>query len=291
MIREPTVFLHGCGMLRHSGHKNGGNMRISGLVKAAVLVTCGTMAHAGAEGAEQAGFVEEFERLDPARWFISDGWTNGPHQSCTWSRKAVATQGGVLRLSLTQGAGGTQDLLCGEVQTVERFGYGVYEASVRVPFAAGTNSNFFTYIGPVHKEAHNEIDFEFIARTRPTLQTNTYVDGTGGNERLVPVRNATQWHDIAFIWEPGRLRWFVDGEQIRVLEGDAVPDTAQKIYLSIWSTSVLTEWMGNFTWERPLVFQVERVAFSPLGTSCPFAGSVLCNAELVGTITPVKNVP
>lgn len=38
---------------------------------------------------DSAGFVEEFETLDEGRWYVSDGWTNGPHQNCTWSRDAV----------------------------------------------------------------------------------------------------------------------------------------------------------------------------------------------------------
>jgi endo-1,3-1,4-beta-glycanase ExoK len=236
----------------------------------------------------QEGFVEEFTTLDEGFWYISDGWSNGDHQSCTWSRDAVQVQAGVLRLSLRQD-GGPEDMICGEIQSIGRYGFGVYEAAVRVPFASGTNSNFFTYVGPTQKELHNEIDFEFIARTGPTLQTNTYVDGTGGNEALIPAREG--WMDIAFVWEPDRVRWFVDGALVRTLEGDKVPQISQKIYLSLWSTSMLTEWMGEFVWTGPLVFQVDRVAYSPLGAFCPFGGSILCGDDLWQDAASLQNLP
>jgi len=231
-------------------------------------------------GMDQDGFVEDFTTLDRDRWFVSDGWSNGPHQSCQWSARAVNIQGGVLRLSLDRESSSSDDYICAEIQSEERFGYGAFEAVVRIPFASGTNSNFFTFIGPPQNQPHNEIDFEFIARTGPTLQTNTYVEGTGGNEALTPVADPDDWHEIAFIWEPDRLRWFLDGILIRDVDRDKVPDLPQKIYLSTWSTTVLTDWLGPFQWDGPLVFQVDRVSYTPLGAECRYQGSILCGADL-----------
>lgn len=233
-----------------------------------------------AAASDQDGFVEEFTTLKSERWFVSDGWVNGPHQNCLWSKDAVQVEDGLLHLSVEQAADGPEDYICAEIQSHERFGYGVYEARVRVPFAAGTNSNFFTFIGPPQGLLHNEIDFEFIARTEPVLQTNIYFDGEGGNEALTPVPNVDEWLDLAFIWEPGRLRWYMDGELIRTEEGDGIPAIDQKMYLSIWTTDLLIEWMGLFEWSEPLIFQVDRVAFTPLGTGCLFDDSILCNAEI-----------
>lgn len=45
-----------------------------------------------------ASFREDFDRINGKRWFISDGWTNGPHQNCDWSQKAVRADDGILKL-------------------------------------------------------------------------------------------------------------------------------------------------------------------------------------------------
>ncbi|MCE6949655.1 family 16 glycosylhydrolase [Cereibacter sphaeroides] len=232
-----------------------------------------------ADATGQSGFVEEFEALDRQRWFVSDGWKNGSYQNCQYSARAVEVRSGVLRLTLDQATDGPEAYVCAEIQSEQRFGHGTFEARVRVPFASGTNSNFFTFIGPPQGVPHHEIDFEFIARTGPALQTNTYVDGLGGNEVLIPVKETEDWHDIAFVWEPGRLRWYMDGALIREVEGETVPDLPQKMFLSVWPTGILTEWLGEFHWNAPLVLEVDRVAHSPLGSGCLFVGSILCRAD------------
>jgi endo-1,3-1,4-beta-glycanase ExoK len=172
-------------------------------------------------GQGSAGFVEDGDTLERERWCVSDGWRNGDHQSCDWTADAVEAEDGVLRLRLDQTAEGR--LICGEVQSRERYGFGTYEARVRVPDGAGTNSKVFTYIGPPQGELHNEIDFEFIAPRGPSLQTNTYVDGTGGREEIHEVPAEDEWIDLAVIWEPERLRWFMEGALIREETGEAVP--------------------------------------------------------------------
>ncbi|ATX67121.1 family 16 glycosylhydrolase [Roseinatronobacter bogoriensis] len=233
-----------------------------------------------AAASDQDGFVDEFATLDSERWFVSDGWVNGPHQNCLWSQDAVLVENGLLHLSVEQAEDGPEDYICAEIQSHQRFGYGVYEARVRVPFATGTNSNFFTFIGPPQGLLHNEIDFEFLSATEPVLQTNIYFDGEGGNEDLTPVPNVDDWLDLAFIWEPGRLRWYMDGALIRTEESDRIPAIEQKMYLSIWTTDLLIDWMGLFEWSEPLIFQVDWVAFTPLGTGCLFDASILCDAEI-----------
>ena len=46
-------------------------------------------------------FVENFDKLDKKRWYVSDGWSNGDHQNCTWSRSRRVS-GGKLRLGFVQ---------------------------------------------------------------------------------------------------------------------------------------------------------------------------------------------
>lgn len=228
-----------------------------------------------------AAFHETFEQLDRDFWFVSSGWANGPHQNCTWHRDRVTIEDGKLELSLTGDAKGDRDLSCGEIQSEERYGYGTFEARMKVPYAEGMNANAFTFIGEPQNEPHNEIDFEFLARERPVLQTNYHTAAGGNNEELTPLPDDAAFHTYSVIWEPGRIRWFIDGEKIRDVQNDALPDRAQKFYLSLWGTETLTDWMGRFDpASAPQVLEVDWASYTPLGQDCAFEASVLCRPEV-----------
>ncbi|MFO6464243.1 family 16 glycosylhydrolase [Jannaschia sp. KMU-145] len=230
-------------------------------------------ATAGAQGA----FFEPFDDLDRARWFVSDGWSNGPHQNCIWSANQVAVADGQLRLRMSAEARDAFDLSCAELQSNARYGYGAFEARMRVPYAGGMNANFFTFIGAPQDRPHNEIDFEFLARDAPVLQTNFHTARSSANEALHPMQDDATVRTYAFIWEPGRIRWFIDGVLIREATDATLPDEPQKIYASIWSTDRLTDWMGRFDpASAPKVLKVDWIAYTPLGDGCRFPESILC---------------
>ena len=46
-----------------------------------------TSSGAVAQEATGKSFVETFDTLSGSRWFVSDGWDNGKHQNCTWSKE------------------------------------------------------------------------------------------------------------------------------------------------------------------------------------------------------------
>lgn len=257
--------------------------------RAAVMATAAAAAAAAAlclgaapsAAGDPAGgaFFEPFDRLDAGRWFVSDGWTNGDHQNCLWSREAVAVAEGILTLGLLTGAGGgASGHRCGEIQTRAVFGHGTFEARIRTSAVSGLNAAFFTYIGPVHGKPHDEIDVEILTRDPGTAEFNTFVAGemmNGGKARLAPPADAA-FRTFAFQWTPDRIRWFVDGEEVHSAEGP-LPQTPMKIYLSHWSTGTLTDWMGAFVPpDGPVTMEVDWVAFTPLGEGCRFPESVLC---------------
>ncbi len=223
------------------------------------------------------GFHESFDTLDQAIWLISDGWTNGPHQNCTWSKKAVKVDDGILQLTFQPGADASGHL-CGEIQTNAVFHHGTYEARVRTPEGSGLNAAFFTYIGPVHKQPHDEIDFEVLTRDTGSVSLNTFVDGAPQNGKTVPVDPPTDaaFHDFAFVWQPDGIQWFVDGVEVHRATTN-LPVTPQKLYLSFWGSDTFVDWMGPFeTPSGPLVMQVDWTAFTPLGAACQFPESLLC---------------
>jgi endo-1,3-1,4-beta-glycanase ExoK len=231
------------------------------------------------QGATGTSFVEEFDRLDRKVWYISDGWNNGPHQNCTWSKNRVEVRDGKLVLSFDVAKAGDRKYACGEIQTRKRFGYGTYETRMKSATGSGLNSAFFTYIGPTDKKPHDEIDFEVLGKDTGRVQVNQYIAGKGGNEKLIEVAGGADagFNDYAFVWQKDRLRYYVNGALVHEVTDPAkLPDNAQKIFLSLWGTDTLADWMGPFSFNGPATLEVERVAFTAEGEACQFAGSVAC---------------
>jgi endo-1,3-1,4-beta-glycanase ExoK len=246
----------------------------------ALLATLGGAGPLAAQdGASGTSFVEEFDRLDTARWYISDGWNNGKHQNCTWSKDQVSVENGRLLLSFDAKHSGERQYACGEVQTVKRYGYGTYEVRMKTATGAGLNSAFFTYIGPTDKKPHDEIDFEVLGKDASRVQLNQYIAGKGGNEKLVPVPGGADkgFNDYAFVWQKQSLRYYVNGALVHeVTDPKKLPNHAQKIFLSLWGTDTLSDWMGRFAFSGPTRVEVERLAFTAEGEPCQFDGSVAC---------------
>ncbi len=230
----------------------------------------------------QQAFFDDFDTLDRDRWFISDGWSNGAHQNCIWSADQVAVADGILNLSLTTDGKDDFDLSCAEVQTKARHGFGTYEARMKVPYAKGMNANMFSFVGAPQDKPHNEIDFEFLARDKPTLQTNFHTSESNTNEELLTVPDDQTFRTYSFIWEPDRIRWFIDGDLIRDTRGGTLPNAQQKIYLSLWSTDRLTDWMGKFDpASAPQSLEIDWIAHTPAGQVCAFEASVLCLPDVL----------
>ena len=232
--------------------------------------------------AKGTSFVENFDRLDRSFWFVSNGWNNGAHQNCTWSQRQVTTDGGNLKLTFEERQNKDRKNVCGEIQTRARFGYGTYEARYKSATGPGLNSAFFTYIGPTDKKPWDEIDFEVLGKNVDQVQLNQYINGKGKNEKIVPVAGGADkgFNDYAFIWEPERLRYFLNGKLVQeVTDPSKIPQNAQKIFLSLWGSDTLKSWMGPFAYSGPTTMEVDRIAYTALGEDCAFPQSVLCTLD------------
>lgn len=230
-------------------------------------------------------FVENFDRLDRKRWYVSDGWSNGDHQNCTWSKDQVSVSEGILRLGFVrQEDANGRDYVCGEVQTNRRFSYGTFEVRMKAVAGPGLNTGFFSYIGPVHKQPHDEIDFEVLGKDPSKVQVNQYVNGKSvGSAKLVDVPGGADqdFHDYAFVWQEDRIAWYVDGELVDEATDPAkLPSHASKIYLSLWSSDTLKSWMGPFTDPgAPVTAEIDRVAYTAPGDDCQFPESIVCKLK------------
>lgn len=231
------------------------------------------------QGASGTSFVEDFDRLDTKSWYVSDGWNNGAHQNCTWSKRQVKVENGVLDLTFEKRQSGEREFTCGEIQTRKRYGYGTYEVRMKTANGSGLNSAFFTYIGPTDKKPHDEIDFEVLGKDPGKVQLNQYISAKGGNEKLVDVPGGANsaFNDYAFVWEKDRLRYYLNGQMVHeVTDATKLPVNAQKIFLSLWGTDTLSDWMGKFSVTGPTTMQVDRVAFTAAGDPCQFPESIAC---------------
>jgi endo-1,3-1,4-beta-glycanase ExoK len=257
-----------------------------------LICAAGTSAHPAPVGdpTEHQGssFFETFDHLSPSAWEISNGWSNGAYQGCTWSKTKVRIESGHLVLTLGRVPSGEPVYQCAEIQSRAFYDYGTFEVRMRAARASGTNSAFFTYVGPPHGRPHDEIDFEVLGRNTREVQVNTFVAGKGGHEQTVPngTDSADEFVDYAFEWTPDRVRWFVNGKLSHEISGrgENVPTHAAKIYLSIWNGHGLDDWLGRFEEpHEPLKMFVEHVAFTELGHPCQFPSSIVCDQRSPGS--------
>ncbi len=226
-------------------------------------------------------FVENFDKLDKKRWYVSDGWSNGDHQNCTWSAKQVNVSDGILKLGFQAEPSKGRSNVCGEVQTNKRFSYGTFEVRMKAAAGSGLNTGFFSFIGPVHKQPHDEIDFEVLGKDPSKVQVNQYVNGKSvGSARLVDVPGGAdkEFHDYAFVWQQDRIAWYVDGKLVEEATDPAkLPSHPAKIYLSLWGSDTLKSWMGTFSSPpQQIIAEVDRVAYTAPGDACQFPESIVC---------------
>ncbi len=225
-------------------------------------------------------FFEPFDRIDTRRWYISDGWVNGALHGCTWARSNVGVQAGILKLRITQAPNRLRPYKCAELRTLGRYGHGLYEVRLRSAAGAGINTAMFTYSGPPLTPVHDEIDFELLGKSPDKVQLNTFVAGKGGRESLVPVAGGADaaFHDYAFEWTPGGIRWFIDGRLVRTEAAAPLPAEPGQFFLSLWMGAGPAEaWLGKFIDPRPAISaDVDWIAFTAPGERCAFPQSLSC---------------
>src|ERR1039458_8507342 len=102
-----------------------------------LLVIMATQSVAAKAG--QLSFFSTYPRFDLEHWRLSDGWTNGDHQSCEWKAGALSAVNGNLELRRSDEGGKLRPFSCLESQCPSLPRYGRYEARMRTAARTGLN--------------------------------------------------------------------------------------------------------------------------------------------------------
>ncbi len=110
----------------------------------------------------------------------------------------------------------SQECVGGNIRTNEAFLYGRFEVSMQSAAGAGVISSFFLYnldLGCNWPEENNEIDIEMTGNSENVLFTTHYPGPIYYTSTFDPGFNPhDSLHNYIIEWEPGIVRWFVDGE-------------------------------------------------------------------------------
>jgi endo-1,3-1,4-beta-glycanase ExoK len=219
-----------------------------------------------------AGYLPFFKNsttIDTKLWYTSEGWANGPHQSCEWRADHLIIRNRNLVMRLSDKGGQKRPIGCAELQSTQRYHYGTYEARIRSAAGSGLNTGFFTYIGPpLGVPQWDEIDFEFLGKDPKTVQLNYFVNGksSGGHIVQLGFDASKAFHNYRFDWLPDKIIWYVDGKKVHETpKGAALPKQPGKLMLTLWSNSAqLNDWMGPFTYTGPKEAEVAWVKYTPM---------------------------
>ena len=198
---------------------------------------------------------ETFDARDAA---FEARWDVGTHTFAGNEAQFVAdnviVQDGLLTLRLTAEPAGSRLYSGAELRTDNETGfftYGRFETRMKAARGSGVISSLFTY----RYDPWQEIDVEFKGRDTRAVQANLFYNLPGSNapyevppfpaDAPLPYDAADAFHVYAFEWEPGVVRWFVDGEQVlESQDPDQVPYLPQQLMMNVWATDL--PWAGPF---------------------------------------------
>jgi endo-1,3-1,4-beta-glycanase ExoK len=212
-------------------------------------------------------FVETFAAIDEERWVVADGWSNGDWTANHWREEQVQIAPHGIDIVLDAATDGDKPYASGELQSHEEFRYGYFETRMRVPRGSGLVTGFFTYTRDGHERTWEEIDVEILGRDTHSIQVTYFHRGRDYIvTRPLGFDAAADFHNYGFEWTPAHLRWYVDGTLVHEERGANVPlpRAAQRLYLHLWNTETLTDWLGSIDPdEGPWRLSVACVAFAP----------------------------
>lgn len=222
-----------------------------------------------------ASFADNFAIVDESRWRIADGWSNGDWTANDWRRSQIRRTPTGIDITLARTRGGEKDFSSGELQSEDVYRYGYFEVRMQVPRGSGLVTGFFTYTRPGGENTWDEIDIEILGRDTRAIQLTYFRQGRRHITTLpLPFDAASGQHTYGFEWTQRYIRWYADGRMIHEETGEngPLPQATQRLYLHLWNTEMLTDWLGPILpWEGPW-----RLSVSCIARAQTYQGRSLC---------------
>jgi hypothetical protein len=97
--------------LRSGAERLGQSLGRLSIILIVGLVSLEVQAQETQRSSDANSFFDDFKTLDRRRWYISDGWSNGDIQGCTWSGNNVRATESSIELVLNDDASATRSPL------------------------------------------------------------------------------------------------------------------------------------------------------------------------------------
>lgn len=165
---------------------------------------------------------EDFTSFRPTHW------TKRSHRlgRSLLEPSSVDVTDDVLRLTLP-----AQSTNGAEIRSVEAFGFGRFEARLRVPHAPSSITGFFLYEPP---DEAQEIDIEiFNDQTGKVMFTYYSAGQQVSRTHELPFDPTAGFHAYGFHYGPEGVDFSVDGELLESLRGD-MPAGPLRLHLNAW---------------------------------------------------------
>jgi beta-glucanase (GH16 family) len=242
-------------------------------VLAMAFAACAPMARAQ-ESALGGPFVDHLQSWDTQRWRLSDGWSNGSWTANDWRQGQVTFGRNGASITMATHNGGEKRFSSGELQTNAVYHYGYFEARLQAARGSGVVNGFFTYTRSGDKVTWDEVDIEILGRNTNEAQL-TYFRSGARRTITVPLGfdASAAPHAYAFDWQANAIRWYVDGRMVHEETGDGLPlpTEPQRLFVHLWNTTELTDWLGPLQGQGPWVMRVACVAQAQ-----SYGGHTLC---------------
>jgi beta-glucanase (GH16 family) len=185
----------------------------------------------------QLVWSDEFDgtTLDATKWTIDTGSSFGTQQQDydTARPENVSVAGGLLTLTARSEAYQGASYTSGRIESSGRFSqaYGRFEASIQIPQGQGMWPAFWLLgddFAQVGWPQCGEIDIMENRGSDPTTVVGS-LHGPGGDNYTagdtLPAGSsfAGGFHQFAAEWEPGVVRWYVDGQLFETQSADTFP--------------------------------------------------------------------
>lgn len=135
--------------------------------------------------------------------------------------------------------------------TQDEFLYGRFEVRMQSAPGDGIVSSFFLYHIDEDcnwPESNNEIDIEMTGNVEDLYFTTHYPGPWYYGEQVeVDFNPHEEMHDYAIEWEPGVVRWYVDGEFIHMQDESFVSNLIHplRLMMNLWVANAVS-WVGEF---------------------------------------------